>query len=347
MSKTSVLNEYAENGAVCGIITKGVGGLYTVRSVPEGAEGDFKGFRDFKSPENFEPEEFCCKARGIFRYENITPLVGDYVIATRDAGGAERERVIDKILPRKNSLIRPAVANLTHLFIVIPAACPKPDLITVDKLVSIAEIKEIEPVIVVNKADIAPEYANEIKRIYKTAGFSCFTLSAADGTGCDALFSYFLEECEKRTVISSFAGASAAGKSTLLTRLFPTLELKTGDVSRKTQRGRHTTRHAELFCPIPKKSFLVADTPGFSLLDFTRFNFYELSELPYAFREFRDCIGKCRYTKCTHLREEGCAVIEKVKSGEIPTERHRSYMALYEEIRKVPEWKRRKGKTQD
>ena len=316
-------NDDLKSADIFGMITKGVGGLYTVR------------------PDCEDTSEINCKARGVFRHENITPLVGDRVVLLNDTGDEDAGYVIDEILPRKNSLIRPALANLTHLFIVIPAAKPAPDLLTVDKLISIADARDIEPVIIVNKKDIAPLEAERIRKIYSRSGFKCFLLSAQSGEGCDALYDYFLDECAENTVISAFAGASAAGKSTLLTRLFPALELKTGTVSRKTPRGRHTTRHVELYSPISGKNFFVADTPGFSLLDFTRFNFYELSELPWAFREFRDSIGKCRYTKCTHLKEEGCAVLEKVKAGEIPKERHDSYIALYEEIKKKPEWKRR------
>ena len=312
-----------DKSEIRGMITKGVGGLYTVR------------------PDLPAATEIVCKARGVFRHENITPLVGDRVVLINEAGDEADGYIIDEILPRRNSLIRPALANLTHLFIVVPAAKPAPDLLTVDKLISIADARDIEPVIIVNKNDIAPDEGERIRKIYSASGFSCFLLSAESGEGCGDLYDYFIERCAEGTVISAFAGASAAGKSTLLTHLFPSLELKTGTVSRKTQRGRHTTRHAELYAPIAGKNFFVADTPGFSLLDFTRFNFYELSELPWAFREFRDLIGKCRYTKCTHLKEEGCAVLEKVRSGEIPKERHDSYVALYEEIKKKPEWKRR------
>lgn len=307
-----------------GLITKGVGGLYTVRT-HDGSE------------------EIRCKARGIFRYENTTLLVGDRVTVVRDVeNGGDDGFVIDSIEERANSLIRPAIANLTHLFIIVPSAKPAPDLLTVDKLISIADSKDIEPVVIVNKLDLAPEEASRIKAIYEKSGFSCFLLSAATGEGCDSLYDYFVKESTGKAMVSAFAGASAAGKSTLLTRLFPNLELKTGEVSRKTQRGRHTTRHAEIFSVFEEGSCFIADTPGFSLLDFNRFNFYDLKELPYAFREFRECIGECRYTKCTHLKEEGCAVLEKVKAGEISKERHENYCMLYEEIKKKPEWKRRK-----
>lgn len=317
-------NRRTKETEVHGTVIKGVGGLYTVR------------------PDS-ELEDIRCKARGIFRYENVTPLVGDRVTVVRDSSEeGDGGFVIDDIAERKNSLIRPALANLTHLFIIIPSAKPKPDLLTVDKLISIADSKGIEPVVIINKLDLDPEEAKRIRTVYERSGFSCFLLSAATGEGCQELYEYFERESAEGMMVSAFAGASAAGKSTLLTRLFPSLELKTGEVSRKTQRGRHTTRHAEIFSVLEGGRCFIADTPGFSLLDFNRFNFYDLKELPYAFREFRECIGECRYTKCTHLKEEGCAVLEKVKSGEIPKERHESYCMLYEEIKKKPQWKRRK-----
>lgn len=315
---------------LCGMIIKGVGGLYTV--LTDGGE------------------RVLCRARGIFRYENVSPLVGDRVKVIKDERNDEKEDegfVIDEILPRRCSLVRPALANLTHLLVVIPSAKPKPDLLTVDKMISIAEIKNIEPVIIVNKSDISPEETARIKALYESAGFTCMALSAANGDGCDKLEDYFEESSKDGVMIAAFAGASAAGKSTLMKRLFPTLDLKTGEVSRKTERGRHTTRHVELFPVLDGGRCFIADTPGFSLLDFARYNFLDLSELPFSFREFSDCLGKCRYTKCTHTKEEGCAVLEKLASGGISKERHDNYVALYNEIKSIPEWKRKKDGAQD
>ncbi|MBQ7714805.1 MAG: ribosome small subunit-dependent GTPase A [Clostridia bacterium] len=313
-----------------GMIVKGVGGLYTVRCD--------------------DGETVVCPARGLFRFENVTPLVGDRVLLRCEGGeeSADRETPysVESILPRKNSLIRPAIANLTHLFIVVPSAKPKPDLLTVDKMTAIAESCGIEPVIIVNKTDIDPEESRRIEGIYSGAGFACMALSAESGEGCGVLSDYFREKSTEGVMISAMAGASAAGKSTLLKRLFPELKLKTGEVSRKTERGRHTTRHVELFDVYEGSSCYIADTPGFSLLDFARFNFLELSELASDFREFRDCLGKCRYTKCTHTKEEGCAVLEKLRNGGISPDRHESYVALYAEIKSKPEWKRRKEMSQ-
>lgn len=318
-----------------GIIIKGVGGLYTVclNSV------------------SGECTAVLCRARGVFRHEGITPLPGDmvYISATDPSesdgvGKGEREAkyVIDRVEERKNFLIRPALANLTHLFAVIPASQPKPDLYSADKLVCAAEDKGIEPVIVVTKADTDKESAEKIRKIYKKSGFSVF-ITDNKGSGDGELLSYIEESADKTAVCVAFAGASGAGKSTLMTRIFPELKLKTGEVSKKIQRGRHTTRHAELYpFKMDEKTVYIADTPGFSMIDFTTFDFVEEKDLPCSFREFEPFIGRCRYTKCTHIKEEGCAVLEGVAAGAVPTERHESYVAMLSEIRKNPAWKRKK-----
>lgn len=340
------------NNSFRGIITRGVGGLYGVR---------------IKTNDGYAPEEVLCRARGAFRHEQLTPTVGDDVAVKPLAdynpdeikqGEDEHDKrkgkakdvqvdfVIDEILPRRSIMIRPALSNLDYLFAVIPAASPEPDLLTADKLTVIAENYGIETVVVINKADIAPERAREIAEIYKTAGYSVFMLSAASGEGVRELMNYIksvsAQKDGREHVSGAFAGVSGAGKSTLMTALFPHLELTTGKVSRKTERGRHTTRHVELYpIELDGNTFWLADTPGFSMLDFTRFNFFPYDELAGSFREFDDCIGKCRYTKCTHLREEGCAVIEKMNNGKISPSRHDSYVRIFEEQRSVPEWKRR------
>ena len=340
--------------SIHGIIMRGVGGLYTVRPCSGG-------------------EELLCRARGIFRQSHTVPTVGDDVavspvresekidfLQTEDEIGGKYEKirarkgndvkvdyVIDEIMPRRNLLIRPPLSNLDYLFSVIPAASPAPDLLGVDKLTVIAENYGVEPVIVINKSDMDNDSAERIFNIYKTVGYNVFKISAATGCGVDKLRDYISDiancrESDGSHVCGAFAGVSGAGKSTLMTSLFPQLELKTGGVSRKTQRGRHTTRHVELY-PVEcgNKEFFIADTPGFSSLDFTRFDFFPYDELALGFREFDDCIGKCRYTKCTHIKEEGCAVIEKMKENKIAKSRHDSYIKIFEEQRRVPEWKRR------
>ena len=368
-----------------GIVTRGVGGLYGVRTAED--------------PDT----EILCRARGILRQKKTSPTVGDDVWIelsdARDPGeeaaeepakepeesgrktpagghagpanrrsrkpirgksaiergeadfdrGVDVDWVIDAVDERSSLMIRPPVANLDYLFAVIPCSSPEPDLLTADKLTVIAENYGIECVIAVNKADLDPGRAEEIRRIYGTAGLRVFPLSAATGEGVDALRAYLCEISRSRSdgrhVSGAFAGVSGAGKSTLMTALFPDLKLATGSVSRKIERGRHTTRHVELF-PIRMETggiFWLADTPGFSMLDFTRFDFFPYDELASSFREFDDCLGKCRYTKCTHLREEGCAVLEKLRAGGIAPSRHDSYVRIWEEQRKVPEWKRKQN----
>ena len=257
---------------------------------------------------------------------------------------ADAEYVIDEILPRTNALVRPPLANLTHLFLMIPSAHPAPDLLTADKLIAIAEVNHIEPVIVISKQDLDPTASESIRRIYADAGFSTFVVSVDNPDSVQVLREYILSlPTKERPVIAAFAGASAAGKSTMMMQLFPGLSLKTGDVSRKTERGRQTTRHVELFpFEAGERMCLIADTPGFSLLDFTQFNFFDLTELPESFREFRDHLGNCRYTKCSHTKEEGCAILEAIREGKISPNRHKSFIAMYEDLKKTPEWKRRK-----
>lgn len=343
--------------ARAGIITRGVGGLYGVRGI---------------DPETGSvSEEVLCRARGIFRQEHITPTVGDRVrIIPADEGVGDEvtvsevekngkkqknghdvrvDYVIDEIMPRRNLLIRPPTANLDYLFAVIPAAAPAPDLLTADKLTVIAENYGIETVVIVNKADLDRESCDRLTEIYRTAGYRVFPVSAQRGDGMEELAAYLSEistsvdEDGMSSCTGAFAGVSGCGKSTLMTALFPSLSLKTGGVSRKTERGRHTTRHVEIY-PLEVASggfFWLADTPGFSMLDFTRFNFFPYDELASSFREFDECLGKCRYTKCTHRKEEGCAVLEKLGNGRIAPTRHDSYVRIYEEQRSVPEWKRR------
>ncbi len=268
----------------------------------------------------------------------------EYISDGETEDGVRVDYVIDRILPRTSALIRPPVANLTHLFAVIPAAQPKPDLVTADKLTVIAENCGIEPVIVINKADLDRENTAVLREIYEKAGYRVFALSAQTGEGVDALYRCIGETASGEIpMLSAFAGVSGAGKSTLMTRLFPSLGLKTGRVSRKTERGRHTTRHVELYpVKIGGGELYIADTPGFSMLDFTRFNFFPTDELAQSFREFADCVGTCRYTKCTHTKEEGCAVIARMERGEVPVSRHESYIKILEEMKKKPDWERQK-----
>lgn len=339
-----------------GIITKGVGGLYTV--MPIRAESG--------------AEPMLCRARGKFRLDGVTPLPGDEVIVIPTSEGEEDDTlesleetdtddhrgtkkddleigfVIREIVRRQNTLIRPPMANLTHLFVVLPCAEPYPDLLMADKLTAIAVNAGIRPILIVNKADVNPEMGDTLTETYTKAGFPVFLLSAASGMGVDRLEAYLTAEAAAweqngHPMRAAFAGVSGAGKSTLMTRMYPDLALKTNTVSRKIERGRHTTRHVELY-PVRagEHTYYLADTPGFSMLDFTRFNLLPLEELPGAFPEFAECLGDCRYTKCTHTKEEGCAILAKLAEGKIAATRHENYITIGEEIRKKPQWKREK-----
>lgn len=292
------------------------------------------------------------RAKGNFRHEGVTPLPGDRVMLgfddtayTRDeAGGLHLAAdgggaVVAEILPRKNALIRPPMANLDLLLITLAAAEPAPMPETVDKLISIAEYNGIEPVLVIGKCDIAPEVAEELKRIYTLAGYPVFLLSAKENKGVDALREYLA--CEMKGKTAALAGASGVGKSTLLNVLFPSLALETGEISRKIARGRHTTRRVQLYPLDGVEGGYIADTPGFSMLDFVRFDFFKKEDLADTMREFEPYLLACRYKKCTHLKEEGCAVLDAVREGRIAPSRHQSYVAMFESLKNKHDWSKK------
>ena len=296
-----------------GRIIEGLGGLYTVRCEAEGKVNLIQ-----------------CRAKGVFRHEGISPLVGDIVRVDVDAG--EDNAVIGEIFERENSLIRPPMANLDCVFVSLAAARPMPMLDTVDKLVAILEHNDIEPVIVIGKCELDRERSREIVEIYEKAGYRAFALSCETGEGIEEIREFI----SSRRGVMAMAGASGVGKSTLLNKLFPNLKLSTGGVSRKTERGRHTTRAVTLY-EVGEDAFF-ADTPGFSMIDFERFNFFDLEDLPLAFKEINERIGECKYTKCTHLKEDGCAIVEAVKCGAISKSRHDSYVTLYEILKNKHKW---------
>ncbi len=318
-----------KNACMTGIITKGVGGLYTVRPL-SGAD-----------------EEYLCRARGVFRHEKIAPTPGDVVdvelaAVSDDPSGAAG--VITDIHERLNCLIRPPVANLTHMMVVIPASSPKPDLFYIDKLTAIADALDINCTVIVNKCDLDGDFAENVATEYAAAGFSVFCTDASDGTGCKPVFEHIMsfEPPMDGCAIAAFAGVSGAGKSSLIGQLFPSIAPEIGSVSRKTERGKHTTRAVELY-PVGDRLYL-ADTPGFSMLDFERFDFFEPERLTAAFREFAPYLDSCRYADCTHTKEEDCAVREAMESGEISARRHDSFVKLYETMKKKPDWQRRGNK---
>ena len=307
-----------------GTVIKGVGGLYTVM-----LDSEYNGKKTIN-----------VRGRGAFRYEKTLLLAGDRV---EIEAVSDDEFFCKKILERKNSLIRPPLSNLDYIFVVISSKKPTPSLFIVDKMIAIAEYNKIEPVIVISKSDLDSEYAESLYSIYKKSGFNTFLTSSYENEGVDGVYNFLKEITKENAPICAFAGASGAGKSTLMNALFPNLSLKTGDLSEKIERGKNTTRHTELF---PLKELLgegfngyLADTPGFSLLDFERFDFFELEDLFDTFRDFRDVIGKCKYTKCSHTKEDGCELLRLVQSGEIEKSRHDSYIELYTTLKNKPKWK--------
>lgn len=314
--RKNMLKSFREVYVLTGRIVKGLGGLYEVRL----ASG----------------ERINCTARGIFRHAGLTPLVGDFADINNDNGS---EGVITEIVNRKNFLIRPPLANLDYLFCFVSCAKPAPVFETVDKLTAIAEHNGVEPVIVVSKLDLGGE-SEKIQTVYKKCGYTVFGVSVKTGDGIDSLREYLKDTVGEGT--AAFAGASGVGKSTLMNSLFPALSLETGGLSRKTERGRHTTRHAELyFAGEHADSALdcvIADTPGFSMLDFVHFDFFDKEDLPHNFREFAPYISECRYRDCTHTGEEGCAVLSAVEKGDIPKSRYDSFSQIYKDIKDKRPW---------
>ena len=272
-----------------------------------------------------------CRARGAFRKEGSSPLVGDRADITADASG---KGVIEKIYERKNSLIRPAIANLDKLFIVSSYEIPAPNPLIIDRLTAICHFYSIIPVIVFNKCDLGD--FSEYREIYEKSGYSTIVVSAQTGEGIELL------QNEIRGCVSAFTGNSGVGKSSLLNFLFPKLKLQTGEVSDKLGRGRHTTRHTELF----KHNFegYVADTPGFSSLDTQYFSLEFKESLADCFPDFADYISGCRFADCAHIGEKGCAVAAAVQKGKIQKSRFESYKAIYNELKDLKSWEKPKNR---
>ena len=270
-------------------------------------------------------------AKGVFRHLGIKPLPGDAVYLREDETGY----MISKIAERKNAFIRPAVANLDVLYIVVSCRSPEPSQILTDKMTVICENSDIKPVIVVTKSELDPDRSKEIVKIYSSCGYDSFCVSSAENTGIDTLKEYVQS---KKGSLSAFCGASGVGKSTLINALFPELDLvcETGQISKKTERGKNTTRAVTLY-ETDENTYL-ADTPGFSMLDFEKFDFCKKEELPYLFPEFKPYLFKCKYTKCTHTKEDGCAIKKAADDGLIKTERYGSYLSLYDDIKDKKDW---------
>ena len=289
-----------------GIIFKSLGGFYYVESTEGMVE---------------------CRARGRLRLDKVKPLVGDYVEFTPTEYG---RGYLTSVLPRRNSFIRPPVANIGKMVIVASAAIPVTDPYLIDRMTSIARKNDCEPVICINKCDIDP--AELLYGIYCAAGFKTVRISALSGEGLSAL-----EDVIKGSVCA-FTGNSGVGKSSILNVLDPDFCISTGDVSKKLGRGRHTTRHVELYrlsC-----GAVIADTPGFSAYDTDLLT--DKDEIPGLFPDFEPFLGGCRFLDCAHMTEPGCTVREAVESGAIGKTRYSSYVRLYEQALEYKEWEHKK-----
>ena len=270
-----------------------------------------------------------CRARGLFRKTGVSPLVGDWV-EIEETG--EEKGYVTRILDRKNSLIRPPLANLDQLFLVVSVADPQPNLLVLDKLIAIAEHKKIEPLLIVTKTDLG-EWET-LAALYEKAGFQVFC------TGLDQDSDLAMLRRSMEGKISAFCGNSGVGKSSLLNRIDSRLDLSTAQISQKLGRGRHTTRHVQLY-PVSGGGY-IADTPGFSSMDLERYEVILKEQLQYCFREFGPHLNQCRFTGCSHTKEKGCAVLAAMKEGESASSRHDSYCTLYEAAKNIKEWELQK-----
>ncbi|MBP1537609.1 MAG: ribosome small subunit-dependent GTPase A [Saccharofermentans sp.] len=287
-----------------GIIIKAIGGLYTV----EASDGVYE-----------------CKARGLFRKKGISPNCGDNVkISAENAS----KGVIEEILPRRSQIIRPPLSNLDVLVFVSSVCEPRPNLLLLDEFIAIAEFKKIIPVVVFTKID--KQDSSDLAKLYRDAGLTVFEVNNLTGEGSEEVKA-FLEG-----KLSAFTGNTGVGKSSLMNRIFPELKLETNEISEKLGRGKHTTRHVQLYKL--EKGGYIADTPGFSSFDTNRYDIIYKDELADCFCDFREYLGKCRFPNCSHTKEKGCAVIEAVNEGKIARSRHESYINMYEQAKQLKEW---------
>lgn len=269
-------------------------------------------------------EIYECKARGVFRKAKITPLAGDSVEISVEENG---KNSIESIGERRNFFNRPPVANVDKLVIVSSTCDPKPNMLIIDRLTAVAYYKNVQPVIVFTKDDL--NGADEYVEIYRSTGIPTFAVSNKTGEGVDEI-----REMLKGS-ISVFTGNSGVGKSSLLNCIAPEFSLETGEISQKLGRGRHTTRHVELF---KVNEGYIADTPGFSSLDFETNDIIMKDELAYCFPEFREYLGSCKFSTCTHTHDKGCKVAEALNEGKINPSRHESYVTLFNEVKDIKEW---------
>ena len=288
------------------------------------------GFYDVDDGNNI----YTCKARGVFRKDGITPLCGDLAAFTPGAEG--EEGTVDAILPRRNALLRPPVANLDFLFVIVSVCEPAPNALVIDRLTAIAVHKDITPCIVITKTDLGD--AGPIAAVYRKAGLQTFCIGREDTRDADGIRALLKDH------VSAFTGNTGVGKSTLLNVLDPDLCLPTAHISRKLGRGRHTTRHVQLF---PTCGGYVADTPGFSALDIENGEFIHKDDLAFCFPEFAPYLGACKFTSCAHVCDRGCRVLQAVEDGDVSRSRHDSYVALYNEAKEIKDWQVRERSSRE
>lgn len=271
----------------------------------------------------------ACRARGKFRRAGLSPLVGDEAEITVLPGG---EGVVEQLLPRRNAFERPAAANLDLLVILASAVIPKTDPFLIDRMCAVAALKNCEVLLCINKCDLDP--ADALFSCYTAAKIPTLRVSAKTGEGVEAL----RDALAGKT--AAFTGNSGVGKSSLLNALSPQLALKTGEVSTALGRGRHTTRHVELFRL--ENGAQIMDTPGFSSFESEGLDFELKRRLPETFVDFAPYLGQCRFLGCSHTGEKGCAVLDAVRRGDIQPSRHASYVRLYEELKPLRDWQEKK-----
>ena len=278
------------------------------------------GFYDVQLPDGV----VTCRGRGVLRKEHVTPLTGDMVEVTLEHG----KGMVEAVLPRKNSFVRPAVANVDALAIFAANVNPVTEPFLIDRVAAIAGDQNVQCLIVINKSDLDP--AEQLRGIYEKAGFPVILTSAKTGEGLDMLKTYL------RGKLTAFTGNSGIGKSSVLNCLCPELMLATGEVSEKLGRGRHTTRHVELYT-LGEDTY-VMDTPGFSSFDTDQMDIILKENLQYAFPDFGPYVGKCQFADCSHRREPGCAVRQALEEGQIGQTRYDSYLRLYEKSAQIKQW---------
>ena len=278
------------------------------------------GFYDVRTPEGV----ITCRGRGALRRTGESPLTGDMVEISVEKG----KGMVEKILPRKNRFIRPAVANVDALVVFAANVNPVTEPFLIDRVAAIAGDQEVPVYICINKCDLDP--ATDLVRIYTHAGFPVISASAETGEGVEQLRQLL------KGKLTAFTGNTGVGRSSMLNALCPALTLATGEVSEKLGRGRHTTRHVELFCL--EEDTYVADTPGFSSFDTEQMDVLLKENLQYAFPDFGEYLGKCQFHDCTHRKEPGCCVRQAVEIGELETTRYDSYLRLYEKSEQIKTW---------